>query len=198
MQRLLRGSMDQPGYQALLVNLAAIYAALEPAWQRHSSHPVLASTFSTRLLRSAALRADLRTLARSQDVEPAPLQPATWSYVHRLEALDAAHPELLLAHAYVRYLGDLNGGQLLKVAVRRCFALPDHAGTSFYDFGDAAVTAELARRFRQGLADLVVEADLQDALVDEARRSFELHAAMFDQLSAGYATPVDIAAVARA
>lgn len=39
--------------------------------------------------------------------------PTAGLYVTRLTALIHKEPLLLLAHAYVRYLGDLSGGQML-------------------------------------------------------------------------------------
>ena len=42
MGALLRGEVDRRGYSALLRNLAALYAALEPALLRHAAHPLLA------------------------------------------------------------------------------------------------------------------------------------------------------------
>jgi heme oxygenase (biliverdin-producing, ferredoxin) len=56
---LLRGKMEQAAYCALLRNLHAIYAALEPALVRHAAHPALAPVFTPSLLRAPSLAADL-------------------------------------------------------------------------------------------------------------------------------------------
>jgi heme oxygenase len=184
--------------------LSAIYAALEPALRRHAAHPVLAAVYSTELFRGAALTADIRALRNDCAIDSDGDQPivalaaATLSYVARLRELDTSKPELLLAHAYVRYLGDLNGGQILKAIVGKSLALSDVAATSFYDFGDAARIAEMARQFRAGLAGLSLMPPAADAIVNEAKRSFELHIAMFDELSAQAFTCLPAAATMRA
>ncbi|MCE9656969.1 MAG: biliverdin-producing heme oxygenase [Burkholderiales bacterium] len=190
MSTLLRGRMDRSAYVALLRNLQAIYAALEPALRRHAAHPALAALHDPALARSESLRDDLAVVdsgARADD----PVQPATLRYVERLRELDAERPELLLAHAYVRYLGDLSGGQLLSGIVARSLGLPSGRGVAFYDFGDADATAALAGTFRHGLATAVI--DDEDAVVAEARLAFEWHRRLFEELAAAHGLATDAA-----
>ena len=183
MGALLQGRMDRPSYCALLRNLHAIYAALEPALERHAQHPSVAPVLLPGLWRRAALAADLQALHGAAWAEALALQPACERYVQRLHELDAAQPGLLLAHAYVRYLGDLSGGQLLRGIVRRSLQPPAGAGTAFYEFGTPAETLALVRAFRRGLDAVVVDAGTADALVAEAVLAFELHRSLFDELA---------------
>jgi hypothetical protein len=73
--------------------------------------------------------------------------PAITQFTQHLTSISSTRPALLLAHAYVRYLGDLSGGQIVRSRIRRVYALdpssssPDtHAaegtqdGTQFYEF----------------------------------------------------------------
>ncbi len=177
MVRLLRGRMSRAAYATLLHNLRAIYAALEPALVRHKSHPALVGLDLPALARSTALEQDLATLGGATG---APVAASTVRYVERLAGLDSGRPELLLAHAYVRYLGDLSGGQLLSGIVARSPELAG-VGTAFYDFGDAATANALADGFRAGL--VAAEVDAEDAVVEEAKRAFEWHRELFDELA---------------
>lgn len=183
MSALLRGRMDRAGYAALLRNLHAIYEALEPALARHAGHPALAPLHLAALARLASLRDDLVKVADPSDLT-VELRPAAVRYVARLHALDAAQPELLLAHAYVRYLGDLSGGQLLRDIVARSPALASRAGTAFYEFGDAPSASLLAASFRASL-DRAIVAD-PDAVVAEARLAFIWHRELFDELAQSF------------
>jgi heme oxygenase len=59
------------------------------------------------------------------------------AYTKRLHTLShSADPSLLLAHAYVRYLGDLNGGQVIRRRVAKAYAIDveDGSGVKFYEF----------------------------------------------------------------
>jgi heme oxygenase (biliverdin-producing, ferredoxin) len=184
MQHLLRGEMSRRAYCALLLNLLAVYAVLEPALQRHAAHPMLAPVFEPALQRVASLHADLTALGQSDMALTTALVPATLRYVRRLHELDETTPQLLVAHAYVRYLGDLNGGQTLKrIVCRNAWMAPGEA-VAFYDFGSTAATAALAQGFRGGLAAIAFDLRGTDAMVAEAQESFALHIEMFDQLDA--------------
>lgn len=64
------------------------------------------------------------------------------AYTKHITSLAKTSPGLLLAHAYVRYLGDLSGGQLVSAKIKRLYDLKDAAkrdskgktGLAFYDF----------------------------------------------------------------
>jgi heme oxygenase len=185
MQALLRGELDRSAYRSLLSNLLAIYSTLEPALGRHATHPALAAVFSEDLFRSTALRADLAAIVGDDEA----LTPATLAYVERLIELDTSDPELLLAHSYVRYLGDLNGGQILGPIVSRSAAMQGSRAVSFYDFGDVSQTATLLSAYRAGLASIVLAPARADAVVAEAKWSFAQHVAMFIELANSRTSP---------
>lgn len=183
MAGLLRGCIDRPAYVALLHNLRAIYAALEPALQRQAARAGIGPVVLPELFRCAAIERDLTDLEGVAGAAQVALQPATTAYVQRLRELEAGQPELLVAHAYVRYLGDLSGGQQLRRIVARALGLAGAAGTSFYDFGDAARVASLAQRFRCGLDAVGADSAGAEAIVAEARSAFGRHCHVFEQLA---------------
>lgn len=185
MHALLRGEMQRGAYCAMLRNLHVIYAALEPALARHAGDPRLSPIHLSGLAREATLRSDLDALHGPGWREACAVQGAALRYADRLHALDHSHPELLAAHSYVRYLGDLSGGQILARIVRDSLSLAPGFGTAFYEFGDAAETAHLKRAFREGLDALPADAATADALVQEAKLAFELHRQLFDELACG-------------
>jgi heme oxygenase (biliverdin-producing, ferredoxin) len=183
MSRLLHGEIECGSYIGLLCNLRAVYGALEAALLRQSANPAVAPVVLPELFRCRALDLDIRTLAKAPaDFNPA-LRPAAAQYVERLDELEVTAPALLVAHAYVRYLGDLNGGQALHRIVARRLGLQGGAGTMFYDFGDDAARRQLIGRFRNGLAAVEAQTPDVDAIVAEAVSAFERHEAMFEQLA---------------
>jgi heme oxygenase len=182
MQTLLRGHLDRPAYCRLLRNLHVIYCALEGALARHAGHPGIAPLNLAALARSRLLAEDLAQLQGADWPTELAVLPAAARYARRIQDLDQAAPGLLLAHAYVRYLGDLSGGQMLQRVVGRALALEGDAGTRFYDFGGPDRVAELARRFRDGLDGLVTDAKGTTDLVAEAQWGFAQHGRLFDEL----------------
>lgn len=125
-----------------------LFSNLEIALEKHSSHPTLAPTYNpTILARAPALSADISFLLDVPETQwrdhpihlaleaqpPAPFD----AYVTRIADLaEASDPSPLLAHAYVRYLGDLSGGQVIRRAISKAYGAEreDGAGTQFFEF----------------------------------------------------------------
>lgn len=179
MGALLAGRLERAGYLALLRNLHAVYAALEPRLAAEHAHPLVAPLEAGALARGAALAEDLHALHGPRWAAELPLAPAAAAYAARLAP---AAPPALVAHAYVRYLGDLSGGRVLRTLVARRYALGEGPGTRFYDFGDEARAGALKQRLRAALATLApAEAEAQ-AIVDEACWGFAQHRRLFEEL----------------
>jgi len=183
MPTLLRGQLDRGSYCALLRNLYPIYAALEAALVRHAAHAVVGPVVFPVLFKRDALAADLNELHGDGWAAGLPLHPAAAAYARRLRDIDTESPELLVAHAYVRSLGDLSGGQLLRGIVAKGMGLGD-AATSFYAFGSPADVSRHVQTFRAALNALPADEAVAAAIVAEARSSFERHVALFDELAA--------------
>jgi heme oxygenase (biliverdin-producing, ferredoxin) len=180
MGALLQGRLARGGYVALLRNLHAVYAALEAALAERAGAPLLAPLDLPALARADALALDLAHLHGAGWAAALPLAPAAAAYARRLQAAPAT---ALVAHAYVRYLGDLAGGQVLARLVQRSYGLAPGSGARFYDFGGEAHALALKRDFRAALAVLPVTAAEADAVVDEACWAFRQHRALFEELA---------------
>lgn len=183
MPALLRGQLDRRSYCALLRNLHSVYAALEPALVRHASHAVVGPVVFPALFRLTALADDLAVLHGDRWPDELPVRPAAADYVQRLREIETVSPELLVAHAYVRSLGDLSGGQVLRGIVAKSLRLGDDAGTRFYAFGPAADVSRHLHAFRAALNALPADQACVEAVVAEAQSAFERHALLFEQLA---------------
>ncbi len=184
MRLLLCGGLDRAQYCALLRALHAIYEGLEAALAQHAPHPLVSPVCLPGLARTERLVADLRTLHGESWQQDLAVPAAARRYARRLRLLARWQPPLLTAHAYVRYLGDLHGGQVLKRLVASTYALETGTGTSFYDFGDRDTTQALIRDFRQGLGEIGVrDLAIEAPLVREARHAFQAHCHLFEALA---------------
>lgn len=182
-QALLRGELEPRAYALMLRSLHGLYAALESGLARHAGDPRLAAFAEPALWRREAIERDLQALAGPSWRETLRPAAAAARYVARLDALAAAQPLRLAGHAYVRYLGDLSGGQVLARVVARSVGRDDGGATAFYDFGGAVAAARSAQALRRGLDRLGADADSADAVVEEACTAFALHGELFDELA---------------
>jgi len=182
MRPLLRGTLDPAGYGLLLRNLHEIYVAMEDGLDAHVGLSALTPFAHTGLRRAPRIARDLDSIV-GQGWERLPLAPTAQSYAARLVALSASAPSLMLAHAYVRYLGDLSGGQQIARIVRRVLSVEMAGATEFYDFPDIADVDAFKHEVRAALDGVPFTDDDASAVVAEARWGFEAHATLFDELA---------------
>jgi heme oxygenase len=184
MAALMAGRLDQGGYCLMLRNLEPIYEELERALLRHASHTQVAPVAIPSLFRTHSLRLDLQALHGSGWARELPLLPSCTRYTDRLKQLAQSDLSMLAAHVYVRYLGDLSGGQMLQRVVARGLELaPGAAGMAFLDFGAPQEVARLSAALRAGMDEVARLGADEDALVAEAIWSFELHCILFAELA---------------
>jgi heme oxygenase len=108
--------------------------------------------------------------------------PATLVYVERLRQASGSLARYA-AHAWTRYLGDLSGGQVIKVMMQRHYGMGQD-GLNFYDFKEIVKAKPFKDLYRERLNGLqLTEAEIEEA-VAEALVAFELNQKMFAELGA--------------
>jgi heme oxygenase len=101
--------------------------------------------------------------------------------VDRIHEIAQTNPELLVAHSYTRYLGDLSGGQILKKIAQNAMNLQD-GGTAFYEFADIPDEKAFKNTYRQAMNDLPIDQATADRIVEEANAAFGMNMKMFNEL----------------
>lgn len=185
MKCFLKGVVEWEPFRKLTANLYFVYRTLEAEMARHRQHPVVGPLLFAELARTPKLEQDLAFYYgadwRSQ-IHPSPKGQA---YVAHLQDLSATDPSLLVAHAYVRYMGDLSGGQSLRNITRSALSLPPDQGTGLHEF-DQLPTVESRRQFKQRYRDTLNALPLTDdqieAIVAEANLAFALNRNVFHEL----------------
>ncbi|KEF42235.1 MAG: heme oxygenase [Cyanobium sp. CACIAM 14] len=154
--------------------LAALIRALAPAYEWiEQAGPELSSALGAPdfpwavLSRSEALRQDVAHLV---GLEATPPSAAARDWLDRLRTLAQQEPHRFLAHVYVRYGGDLSGGQQLAEQATAILSAHSLAPLRFWQFDRP--TAAL----KQALHDAFEQLDLSDAedaeLLEEAELAF--------------------------
>lgn len=169
---LLRGEATRTEYVHLMRNLLPAYRALESALVASSREvPDLRALAPRQVFRVEALEADLEVLAGPGFERALPLRPAGARYARRIAAAARADPRLLAAHAYVRYLGDVSGGQILSRLLQRSI-VPEAGALGFYRFPAIPSLGEFSSRYRRSLDELGAVSGASAAIVEEARVAF--------------------------
>ncbi|NLU84962.1 biliverdin-producing heme oxygenase [Rhodococcus sp. HNM0569] len=181
-EALLGGELTSEGYAELLAQSWFVYRELEEAGRAHADDPVVAPFLSDALLRVPALEADLAFVRGPQWRETAVARPAAQAYVARLREVAFDDPALFVAHHYIRYMGDLSGGQIIRRRVSDAYGYQD-AGVRFYTFDEIPKTKPFKDAYRASLDAAPFDSATQDRVIDEVRLAFGLNRALFDDLA---------------
>jgi heme oxygenase len=91
-------------------------------------------------------------------------------------------PYLIIAHSYVRYLGDLSGGQILKNIVQKNYHLEGEEGVSFYNFQNIKDISQFKVHYKNILDALDLDNDTKIEIIEEAKTVFQLNNQLFSKL----------------
>ncbi len=180
---LVEGTLPRAEYARLVRQLHAVYSVLEEATAA-SDDPDLAPLLAPELLRLPAFSADLEYLVGPAWERDLATLPATDEYCERIRSRCFDSSPDLLAHHYVRYLGDLSGGQILGRVVARVYELPDRLGTSAYWFDAIDSPKQFKDDYRDRLDALPWDRAVREQVAAEAVHAFGLNTAVFRDLHA--------------
>ena len=189
----LKGTVEKNSYRKLVSNLYFVYSAMEEEMRKHQNHPVLSKMYFPELERKESLERDLAYYFGANWRDQVAPSAATQAYVDRIHEVSETDPELMIAHLYTRYLGDLSGGQILKKIAQNGMNLSDGEGTSFYEFKQISDEREFKKQYRATLDALPIDDAKGDRIVDEANAAFGSNMKMFKELEGNLIKAIGVA-----
>ncbi|MBE9093518.1 heme oxygenase (biliverdin-producing) [Tychonema sp. LEGE 07203] len=183
MTRFLKGDVDENILGKLLGNLYQIYSQLEAELESHQEHPIVSHLYFSELNRKTNLEKDLTFLYGDSWQEKVFPTPNAQIYISRIREVSATQPELLIAHAYTRYMGDLSGGQSLKKIAKAALDLKEDQSINFYEFSQIPDVTQFKGKYRDALNHLMIDETLMNQIVQEANLAFNLNIKMMGDLA---------------
>lgn len=177
---LMGGSLDKPAYRDYLTAFLPIYIRMEELLKERQESQLI-SYFGHRALdRAEKISNDIAALdAQINSSFDGKSLKSVHNYLERLnvDITDAR----LLAHHYIRYLGDLSGGQAISKLVARHYAIEADA-LNFYDFAQVGDSVFYKKRYRDLLN--LVPFSQQDKIefLDEVSILYKLTTKIFIEL----------------
>lgn len=153
---MISGNITKEIYFDYLFNQLAAYKRLEQLCKERGLLDDIPNIY-----RTPAIYEDLQELIRALGFPPlAETYKSTKDYVEHLNTLNDAG---LLAHVYVRHMGDMYGGQMIKKVIP--------GSGLMYNFEDRSDTIKALRE------------KLSDSMATEANKCFALIFNLFDELA---------------
>lgn len=183
MNELLKGELNVEEFIRLQEQSWFFYTALEEAVRACAEDPRAQQILDIRLERQGALVRDLNALHGDSGWQSrAQPTPATAIYVRRLNEIATTKDfPRLVAHHYVRYLGDLSGGQVIARMMVNHYGISQDA-LAFYRFEDLGKLKPYKDSYRDALDALELTSEERAALLDEAYNVFILNQNVFASL----------------
>ncbi|MGQ0592492.1 MAG: biliverdin-producing heme oxygenase [Gammaproteobacteria bacterium] len=173
-RELLHGRASAFGYALYLRNLLPAYREMEQGLEQQRDAPGVGVIAQPALYRARAIESDLVTLCGQPWRALLPLLGAGERYASRVKAAGEGDGARLLAHAYVRYLGDLSGGQILGRLLGRSLGLG--SGTpSFHKFPDIADLEGFKLAYRDAINRAAAAMIDVEPVIEEAAVAFQLN-----------------------
>lgn len=173
--------LSQTDYVQYLTDLILVYSALEECLRTNLGITAIQTLYDDRLCRTKKLEKDIQSFQEEKLIP----SKAAQDYAKHLKELSTQSPLLLLAHSYVRYLGDLSGGRMMKKFVEQLFP-GEH--THFYNFDEALGENAIGTKFveykngwKQKLDSLSLTDEEKRDLIEEAKKGFEYTGRIFSR-----------------
>ncbi len=180
---MLDGTVKVPQYRLWLRNLHVVYETLEAELAAQPVESVAAVFADPTLFRTGSIASDMCAMLGTGWVD-LPVLPAARAYCNHLRQFAGVAAPGLLGHGYVRYLGDLSGGQLLRGLLRDRLGLSTDA-LSYYEFPDISDTAARREALRAGMDRCVLAPEEVAVVLEEALAGFRLTMALASEVCSG-------------
>jgi len=187
MHAFMRGSVTKRLYREFLAAMYFVYEAMEEEMEKNEENEVLQTIhFPAELNRLDAIEEDLKFYYGDDWRDEYVVSQGCKNYVGRIRELGRSEPELLVAHHYTRYLGDISGGQTLKKKAQKAWGLdgdPDeNRGIAFYYFPHVPDPNNFKRMYRARLNIIGEDAALAERIVRESNRVYDFNTDIFKEM----------------
>lgn len=177
----LKGVVEKKSYVKLLSDLYHVYSTMEEEFDRHKEHPILSQIYFPELFRKQSIEKDLEYYFGPEWKQSVTQTDSCKEYVSKIKEVSNVFPELLIAHHYTRYIGDLSGGQVLKKIAQTALKVDD-SGMNFYIFKDIPDEKEFKDNYRKTLDSLPFTEGTINSIIAEANNAFRLNMKVFKEV----------------
>ncbi|WP_344478202.1 biliverdin-producing heme oxygenase [Nonomuraea monospora] len=180
---LMSGQLSEHDYGEMVAQHYFAYTALDGVSRQLADHPVAGRFVFPELYREPALERDLTTIYGPNWQDRITPSKSTRTLVARIQQV-ADWPGGYVAHHYTRYLGDLSGGQFIRMELQKIYGYAKGGGVDFYFFDELGSLPRFKNEYRSRLDVLGLELDEgeQQRMIGEVRLAYQLNTEVLTEL----------------
>ena len=179
-KRLLAGNATVDTYAEYLYNLYEVYHTIEINLEKHKDNEVVKKFALPQIYRSDSIMKDLKFLLGDKLEKLEPLM-STKSFMYRMYEISETNPELIIAHAYTRYLADLFGGRTIYQIVKEKYNI-DEKGLNYYIYDDISNLRDFVMEYHGLLNNIELTGDLKCKFLSEVNLSYIYNISISNEL----------------
>ncbi|MFI7124563.1 heme oxygenase (biliverdin-producing) [Nonomuraea sp. NPDC050153] len=178
---LMGGRLSEHEYGEMVAQHYFAYIALDGVSRELADHPVAGRFVFPELYRERALERDLATVYGPSWQSRIVPSKATRTLVARIHQV-ANWPSGYIAHHYTRYLGDLSGGQFIRMELQKIYGYSSGGGVDFYIFDGLGSLPRFKNEYRARLDELELDDREQQRMIREVKLAYQLNTEVLTEL----------------
>ncbi|MEV4114487.1 biliverdin-producing heme oxygenase [Nonomuraea sp. NPDC049695] len=178
---LMDGRLSEHEYGEMVAQHYFAYVALDGVSRQLAGHPVAGRFVFPELYRERALERDLATIYGPGWQHRIAPSKATRTLVARIQQV-ADWPGGYIAHHYTRYLGDLSGGQFIRLELQKIYGYGKGGGVDFYIFDELGSLPRFKSEYRTRLDGLELDERERQRVIREVRLAYQLNTEVLTEL----------------
>lgn len=181
LKELMSGRLSAEEYGEMVAQHYFCYLALDGTAKRLAGDPVSGGFVFPELYREEALVRDLETIYGSGWQERVSPSKSTRTLMARIEQV-ADWPGGYIAHHYTRYMGDLSGGQFIRMELQKIYGYQKGGGVDFYFFDGVGSLPRFKNEYRARLDALDLDEAAQQRVIREVKLAYQLNTEVLTEL----------------
>ncbi|GGS49218.1 biliverdin-producing heme oxygenase [Planobispora rosea] len=181
LKALMAGRLSSEAYGEMVAQHYFAYAALDAASRALADDPIAAPFVFPELYREEALVRDLETIYGAGWADRIEPSLPTRTLVARINQV-AAWPGGYIAHHYTRYMGDLSGGQFIRMELEKIYGYRAGGGVDFYRFDAVGSLPRFKQEYRARLDALPVDEAEKRRIIRETKLAYQLNTEVLGDL----------------
>lgn len=179
-KRLIEGNANVTTYAEYIYNLYHIYNAIESNLEKNKGSEYIKDFALPEVYRAEAIMKDVKYLLKDKLDSMEPLI-STKVFVNRINHIGEKNKELLIAHAYTRYLADLFGGRTIYQIVKENYKI-DGKGLNYYIFHEINDLKNFVMDYHEKLNNIKFDETLKKDFINEISISYIYNISISNEL----------------
>lgn len=179
-KKITDGTATKETYGEYLFNLHAMYKAIEETLDANADNEVLKPFVTKELYKHELIEKDLEYLL-GDSVKNLTLLASTKAFLARIDEIKDTNPELIIAHAYTRFLADLFGGRTFLSLLGTNYKISSE-GLNYYQFPEITDLRAYVMKYHGMLAEFNLSDEMKVEFINEVNNAYIYNIAISNEL----------------